>query len=193
MSRRGWIVALALLLATTLASCGGSETETLAQAAQRVIRALDLSPSTEANVEKWLSSSETRFGLSFTDLADRAAKLAPTVRDQPIAARAADFIARNRIPEAEGSAVQHVFVSSLCDAASDVLLGRPVDSESIVDSAIKSYAGSLSDQLELYMLRSDLEQEVVSYALAKTAADQAGVRSEMAYTLDCFFVGKLGG
>jgi hypothetical protein len=178
------------LMGMPLISC--SATDDAARVAAQIVERRGLPSSSTKALEEWLKAMKQRTGLSFQSLADEFDAVAPTVVSAPPIRTAADsFVILRSVPETYRPAVRNVFIGTLCDTASLIAQGKPVDASGLVTSAIKAYAGTLSEVLELNLLRQELESKVSEFARAKSAGETTAVATDVTFTLECFVLGKV--
>ena len=194
-SRRPMRVVSSLVLALVILSgCQAvrSESDDVARAAAQLIERWGWKSSSEAAVEDWLRAAKARTGLTLDDILIKVDDLRPTVLAiPPIRSSAKTFAVEHRVPADMQKYVEDVFVGTMCDTASLIAQRKSVDADKLVEAAVKSSVGNLGQFVELIILREELTSKVREFARAKTAAEQAGVTTDISFTLECFVLGKV--
>lgn len=184
-------LALALIV---LSGCQAARNEgdDVARYAAQLVEKWGWRASSKAAVEDWLRATRSRTGLTLDGIIGKVDDLRPTVIAlPPIRSSARTFARDHRVPETMRSHVEDAFIGTMCDAASLIAQRKPVDADEVVESAIKNSVGTLGEVLELIILREELTSKVREFARAKTASDQAGVTTDISFTLECFVLGKV--
>ncbi len=187
----GRTAVVTLSVVILVSGCGGTTSEAATYAA-RLVEEMGLAQTSTSVVEDWFKATQTRTGLTLENIWTKAKNLRPiVVKSPPIRTTAEAFALTNTFLSEHRKLVEDVFVGAMCDTASAIAQGKTVDAASLVTSTIKSSAGTMSETIELVFLQSELEQKVREFALAKTAEDAAGIKSDISFTLECFLLGKI--
>lgn len=194
-TRRTTVALLALLI--TVASVGAcqaakSGADDAARQAAILVEKMGWTKSSTNAAEDWLKVTKNRTGLTLEEIVSKADGLRPAVVLTPPIRSSADlFVTLHFVPSQHRQLVRDVFIGTMCDTASAIARGKAVDAAAIVESAIKSSAGTLSQSIELAILRDELQTKVREFARAKSAQERDAVTTDMSSTLECFFLGKV--